>query len=473
MHIAFGSDGFRGVIGYRLTRDSVARIALAVAVYLREVAPESKGAVIPVGYDTRFMSGDIAKYVARVLASEGFKPILAHAPCPSPYLAFAVRHLEQPLGVMVTASHNPYLYGGIKLKGAHGGSLFARDYELVEQLANMVDPSTVKHIKLVDNDASIEIFDLTKEYKRAVLDAADLESNSSQKLVVDYMHGAAAGIYGDILGDTCDVNTTLRADPDPLFAETKPEPMPQLLNELGLRVAHDGHNTFGLAFDGDGDRLAVVDEEGCFLGPHETFSLLLEHLIKIQGRRGPVVTAVSLSGMAERVAKAHGAEVIEVPVGFKHVSQAMVEHEAIIGGEESGGTALGHHLPERDGLLMALTILAARQATGKTIHELVAELHANYGHPVFIRRDIALKSGDSVADITTRVRELASLKELAGEGIVGLNHRDGMKLKTAQGWVLVRPSGTEPLLRVYGEGESTEQAEAYIDAVIAAMGISG
>ncbi len=249
--------------------------------------------------------------------------------------------------------------------------------------------------------------------------------------------------------------------------------MPKLLSELALRVAHDGHNTIGLAFDGDGDRLAVVDEEGCFLGPHETFSLLLEHLIKVQGRKGAVVTAVSLSAMGERVAKAHGCEVIETPVGFKHVSQAMVEHEAIIGGEESGGTALGHHLPERDGLLMALTILAAVQATGKTVHQLVAKFHEEYGHPVFIRRDVALSSGGSTADITNRVRELASLEELAGEGIVGLNHRDGMKLKTEQGWVLVRPSGTEPLLRVYAEGESAEQAESYANAVLEAMGISG
>jgi phosphomannomutase len=473
MHIAFGSDGFRGVIGHQLTRDSVARIALAAAVYLREIVPERKDIVVPVGYDTRFMSRDVAGYVARVLAGEGYKPVLAQAPCPSPYLAFAVHHLKQPLGVMVTASHNPYLYGGIKLKGAHGGSLFTRDSELVEQLANMVDPATVEHIKLVDSATSVESFDLTKEYKHAVLEAAGLVGNLSQKLVIDYMHGAAAGIYGDILGEVCDVNTTLRADPDPLFAGAKPEPMPKLLSELALRVAHDGHNTIGLAFDGDGDRLAVVDEEGCFLGPHETFSLLLEHLIKVQGRKGAVVTAVSLSGMGERVAKAHGCEVIESPVGFKYVSQAMVEHEAIIGGEESGGTALGHHLPERDGLLMALTLLAAKQAAGKTIHELVAELYATYGHPVFIRRDIALTSGESAADITNRVRELASLEELAGEKITGLNHRDGMKLKTAQGWVLVRPSGTEPLLRVYGEGESAEQAEAYIGAVLEALGING
>ncbi len=194
MQIAFGSDGFRGVIGHQLTRDNVARIALAAAVYLREIAPESKDIVIPVGYDTRFMSGDIARYVARVLTSEGYQPVLAHAPCPSPYLAFVVHNLKQPLGVMVTASHNPYLYNGIKFKGAHGGSLFARDYELVEQLANMVDPSKVERIKLVDSDTSIESFDLTKEYRCAVLEAAGLEGNSSQKLVIDYMHGAAAGI---------------------------------------------------------------------------------------------------------------------------------------------------------------------------------------------------------------------------------------------------------------------------------------
>ena len=471
MSIRFGSDGFRGIIGHGFTRDNIARIAKAVVAYLRELGPEDTGTRIPVGYDTRFLSKQAAYFACRVLEHCGHRPVLAHRPCPSPYLAFAVRHLNAPIGLQITASHNPPCYCGIKLKGRHGGSLFPGHADLVEQLANLTDISDLAGLRFLAGGPPVKTFNLDDDYRRAVLAAARWEGRPGRRIIVDFMHGVSAGIYREVLAECLDLDTALHTGSDPMFGGHKPEPQAGLLTELIQRITHDGRDPVGLAFDGDGDRLAVIDETGRYLAPHEIFCLLLEHLAPAADSEDMVITTVSFSGLVEKVAAAHGLLVLDVPVGFKHVSQEMVQNEAIMGGEESGGTGFGHHLPERDALLMALLLIQASEQTGATLHEMVEQLYRTYGRPVFQRRDIHLAADIDHDELVSRIRDLASLERVAGDLVQGLNHRDGMKLKTAAGWVLVRPSGTEPLLRVYSEGQTAAVAQAYAEAIIKELGL--
>lgn len=469
MQIAFGSDGFRGIIGHRLTGEAVTRITRGAIRFLEAHDAARPGTVIPVGYDTRFMARRFAARAALILAEARLKPRLAGAPCPSPYLAFAVSELRAPLGMQFTASHNPPLYGGVKLKGAHGGSLFPADADLVEALANEVD--TGAEVGAADLDADLPVLDVTKEYRKALLKAAGWKGDKQQPLIVDFMHGAAAGLYGSVLAEAFDVDEVLRAEPDPYFGGVKPEPVAGALDLLQERVPYEGGGAIGLAFDGDGDRLGVVDEQGRLLESHEVFCLLLEHLVKHHERRGPVVVTVSFSALTRRVAEACGCQVHEVPVGFKHVSQAMVELDAVMGGEESGGTGLGHFLPERDALLMALTLLHARRLAGVPLSEMVEQLYARYGRPVFIRRDVSLAVDTTREELEGRMQQLAAMDKLAGERVEDASTFDGVKLRTASGWVLTRLSGTEPLARVYAEGESEEQAGAYAEAALKKLGL--
>jgi phosphomannomutase len=479
--IEFGSDGFRGVIGDALTRESVAAITHGALQFARANAPELAVHTIPIGYDTRFLAREFAALAARIIATAGHKPVLARRACPSPYLSFATRHFGAQIGLQFTASHNPALYGGIKLKGQHGGSLLPEHVELVQHYANQATAEQRRDggSLVYGNKTELPSFDLEADYTKAVLAAGGWDGDHELPLIVDCMHGTGAGIYLDILRARFNVIEELRTAPDPLFGGSKPEPLPVNLKRCSEQVLIDLHGALGIAFDGDGDRLAVLDEHGKALATHEIFCLLLEHIVATRGlpqgspELGPpvVVASVSFSGLVERVARAHGLLVHEVPVGYKHISRAMLSMNAVMGGEESGGTGFGHYLPERDALLMALLLLHARRRAGMPLFEMVEDLYARYGRPVFLHVDHQLGPDFERRELQRRLREMAQASSLAGDKVTGLNHSDGMKLKTAAGWVLVRLSGTEPLLRVYAEAESEQQAQRYADAAIKLMGV--
>ncbi|MCH7472561.1 hypothetical protein IIA79_06380 [bacterium] len=471
MDISFGSDGFRGIIGQSFTLEAVARISLGAAKLARNEYTDADRPQIPIGYDTRFLSKPMAHFAAGLLAEEGFEPLLASRPCPSPYLAFATRHLDAPIGIQFTASHNPSIYNGIKLKGRHGGSLLPKDARMVQHYAREVDADRLGRVERNYEEGEAQTFDLEREYRRAVGEAAGWDGDPDLPIVVDFMHGSSAGVYRDVLAESFLLNTALRLDADPLFGGGRPEPLKENLGEMSQRVAFDGHGSVGLAFDGDGDRLAVIDEGGSLLASHEVFCLLLEHLVSSRGQSGVVVASVSFSGLVRRVAESLDCKVIEVPVGFKSVTEAMLEHQALIGGEETGGTGFGHYLPERDALLMALILLRARQEAKTTLREMVEKLYARFGRPAFLHRDIPLPPSLDASELPSRILELASLEKLAGDPIVSLGHIDGMKLRTKRGWVLARLSGTEPLLRIFAEAESEEQAAAYADAATKFLGL--
>lgn len=480
MGLSFGSDGFRGVIGHDLTREAVGRIILGVADYLRGRLPdEQRGPTVPIGHDTRFLARPFAKYASALLRREGFAPLLCARACPSPYLGFATHALKAPLGLQFTASHNPYVYGGLKLKGPQGGSMVPAEARQIEFYAEHVGLERLEGVPFLGGAKAERaqprengVLDMDRDYRAAVLSAAGGVEGPCPPLIVDYMNGAAAGIYRELLGQWFDVSGELRVDPDPLFGGGKPEPRPECLGELAEQVRLNGEAAIGLAFDGDGDRLVAVAETGRVLEQHEMFCLLIEYLVQHRGMSGAVVKTVSASLLIDRVARACGCDVIEVPVGFKHVSDAMLMYGAFIGGEESGGIGFGHYLPERDALLMALMLLKARQAAGAQLSEMVDDLYRRFARPAFVHRDIPLPAGLTSDELKRRLEDLVNLSILAGDSVESINHSDGMKLHTAAGWVLARASGTEHLARLYAEAPERSQAEEYIRVVAEWLGLN-
>ena len=466
MQIRFGSDGFRGIIGAEFTRHSVARIALGVADFLREAHPETISRPLPIGYDTRFESRMFARYCAAMLAGEGISSVIATRPCPSPYLSFVTREFDVPVGIQITASHNPPMYNGIKLKGAHGGSLLPDQVRRIEELATAVDAERIDSRSLDPRGDNAASFDLEQQYADAVRAASHSSGTSRMRLALDFMHGTGAGIYNDILSQSYTIAARLRSSPDPLFGGVKPEPVSANLAGLAKQVMYVGDGTIGLAFDGDGDRLGVIDEEGRWLETHEIFCLLLKAAVRISGP-GMVVRTVSFSSLVDKLAAELGCETIEVPVGYKNVSDAMLQSGAIIGGEESGGTGFGHYLPERDALLMALIFLGSIEESGQSVAQNVAELYRQFGEHHFVHRDVKLPQGSDPQQLRERVSALAGSSEIAGLPVRDVGLADGVKLITDAGWVLLRPSGTEPLLRVYSEAESVDLAELLANAALA------
>ncbi|MEZ5339487.1 MAG: hypothetical protein R3F46_14655 [bacterium] len=472
MPVSFGSDGYRGVIGHGMTAAHAVRILYGCVEWLRRHHPGCESRAIPIGYDTRFLSREFALLALDVLEARGQRCVIAGRACPSPYLSFATKQLEAPLGVQFTASHNPWNYSGIKLKGSFGGSMLPEDVAEIEKFANAFDDADLGDFRLGRQTAAPLEFNLEREYAAAIRQAAGWDGDPGRELAVDYLNGTAAGIYREILRQMFSPQNELRTGVDPLFGGDKPEPVEEKLNELSRIVAFDGRDSLGFAFDGDGDRLAVMDEQGRFLRTHEIFCLLLEHVVRTRGVTGIVVTSVSFSGLVERVARDLQCTVLDVPVGYKNVSKAMLEYNAIIGGEESGGTGFGHYLPERDALLMAVMLLHERVLRDKPVSELVDELYEKHGRPVYIRRDYALDADYDRDAYRDAIRNLSRLESLAGDEVESLNHRDGMKLRTAEGWALARISGTEPLLRLYCEAGSEERAEAYADELVNALDFS-
>lgn len=471
MPIEFGSDGWRGIIGQEFTLDSVARIAAAVCEWWPS---DSNVRSIWVGYDNRELSREAAIHTCRVIKSlkPELYPFLAFEPCPSPYIAWATHYFKRPIGIQITASHNPPTYNGVKLKGKHGGSLLASDVSKIEELANTValpdslpdakasfdkDPEDIQYemdMELKFGGASQE-YDEEKDEPYFAWDAT-----CGQSLIVDQMHGATK-IYMRVLENAHRITHRIRDSRDPTFGGSKPEPLEHLLPELIQRVKDASDGTVGIAFDGDGDRLAVVDETGTYLQSHEIFALLLDYLARNAYPGNKVVTTVSFSSLLGKIADSYGLETIEVPVGFKHVSEEMLKGGVLIGGEESGGAAFGHYLPERDALLMALTLLRAKGEAGVTLHEMLRGIYARFGRTEFVHEDVQLDA-ERAAELRTRIPSLMEVQTVAGESVVSNSDKDGVKLRTGEGWVLVRASGTEPLARFYAEASSKEIAQRMI-----------
>lgn len=451
--IAFGTDGWRAVIGDTFTFKNVRLVAHGYCDYLKEQGMGERGLVV--GFDTRFLSGRFAHEVARVAAANGIRVMLSDRFASTPSVSWAVRDLAAAGAVMVTASHNPPEYNGIKIKADYGGSALPEITRAVERhVATIIHAGRAPRV--IDYNAAvagggIRLFNPWTAYEKQLRTLLDLEriGHSRFRAVLDCMYGAGQGYVSKLLASSGLAVTEIRGEINPAFPGINPEPIPRNLAALVKAVRESGADV-GLALDGDGDRIGAVDGAGNFVDPHRIFALMLRYLVEDRGWSGAVARTFAVTRMVDKLAARYGLKLHSMPVGFKYVCELALREDILIGGEESGGIGIKNHIPERDGILCALMILEIMTVKGKSLAELVEELLAFVGPHYFNRVDLHLSQEGKEA-LLARLRSHPP-GEFAGIEVTGLDDLDGYKfLLGERGWILIRPSGTEPVVRIYAE----------------------
>jgi phosphomannomutase len=439
--IKFGTDGWRGIIADTFTFDNLRHVAQATADYFDTVHGSERA--IFIGHDVRFLSPHFAQTVAEVFAGNRFRVVLLDRPYPTPYVSFEVQRRGFVGGIVITASHNPPVFNGFKVKASFGGSA---PPNITSQIEARLGKTSVRQ-----SSGGIERCGPEDYYIRHLRSLVDWEriSKSGLKVVVDSMHGSGGTILEHLLRDTSCVVKTIRGNPDPLFGGVNPEPMMPQLEPLCDAVTKTGSD-IGLATDGDADRLGIVDETGQYVNTLLTLSLLLLHVYRNKGWRGAVARTYSQSLLIPRIVSKLGLQSYECPIGFKNIAELMLEHDILIGGEESGGIGLSKHLPERDGIFVNLLMLDLLAASGKTCRRLIQEMWQEFGEFHFDRRDlhVPIETGKAIVDGWRHYPP----KTFAGRRVVQVGALDGSKVFLEDdSWILFRQSGTEPVLRVYCE----------------------
>ncbi|MBI3548585.1 MAG: phosphoglucomutase/phosphomannomutase family protein [Elusimicrobia bacterium] len=453
LDIKFGTDGWRGVMARDFTFENVRRVSQAIAEYIKNLPPKARGlGKVIVGYDRRFQSDAFANEVARVMQGNGLKPVLLEETLPTPAVSWLTSK-EKAFGIMVTASHNPAAFNGIKIK-LDGRA--ATD-EVTKSVESYIDKSPAARNGPVEK----------KSYRKPYLEwlksrvATGPISNLKRPVVVDYLYGAATGLMEELIKNKKLI--TIHSAVDPLFGGLNPEPIEKNLGELIAKVKEE-KALIGIALDGDADRIGIIDDQGHYLSPCQVFPIITEYLITTKGIKGKVVQSVSMGYLAGRIAKAHNLPFEELPVGFKHVGEQIAKGQAVIGGEESGGYAWKGAQPERDGLMTALLMLEICHKLKKTPSQLLADIEKKYGKSCFTRIDFHLNK--AVPDKHVWVEKIKKRlpKKVLDTEIKQLLDIDGLKVILADdNWVLMRPSGTEPLLRTYAESESPKKTQALLE----------
>jgi alpha-D-glucose phosphate-specific phosphoglucomutase len=465
MTIKFGTDGWRAVISETFTFHNLRLVSQAIADLINEEEKNNPSVVI--GFDTRFLSDRYAAEVARVMAANGIQAWLSRADAPTPAISYAIVHKKATAGVMITASHNPPRYNGVKLKAHFGGSATKEQHKRVEyllerNLEQAVGPNMIG-FEAAEAQGLIHKFDPAWAYYEHLGTILDLDtlSRGELRVVCDGMYGSGRGVIGEVLSRGRTTVHNIRHEMNPGFGGIHPEPIEKHLGML-MSTIQAGHWDVGLATDGDADRIGAVDAKGNFVDPHRIFALILQYLIEQKGWTGRVVRTVSTTRMIDRIALKHGLTVIETPVGFSHIADLMMEGDVLMGGEESGGMSVKGHIPEGDGILMGLLLLEVIAASGKPLHKLVDQLLAEYGPAQYARTDMKLARPVEKAMLVEKLTGNAP-EEIAGISIESIQTTDGIKYYLTDGsWLLIRPSGTEPVLRVYAEAPSDKRVEALL-----------
>jgi len=451
LQIKFGTDGWRGVIAREFTFDNVSLVAQATMDYLHEQKLADRGLVI--GYDRRFLSRDFAERVAEIAAGNGIRVWLTDGYAPTPAVSWAVRERKAGGGVMITASHNPSQYNGFKVKEAFGGSARPSTTKVLEEMVarNQQQSRAVLGIPFAEalRQGKVELIQAAEGYCKQLASYVDLEliRKAAIPVVVDPMYGAGTGFLPQLLAGVVEIHNS----ENPAFGGQPPEPTEEHLTELAALVK-SGSYRLGLALDGDADRIGAVDETGEFFSSHRIFTVLLRHLFERKGLRGGVVKTVSTTRMVDLLCAKFGLELHETPIGFKHICELMLEHDILMGGEESGGLGVKGHIPERDGILMGLLLLEAMAMSGKGVRQLLDETMDEIGHFYYQRLDLPIEAA-------AKERLIAKLQgggitSIAARPVATENFKDGFKYIFAGGdWLLIRPSGTEPVLRLYSEAQ--------------------
>ncbi len=465
--IKFGTDGWRGVIADDFTFANVRIAVSAIANYVLAFEDPAKG--IFIGYDTRFGSPAFARTAAQVVAGAGIPVRLAPGVTPTPALSYAVRHSGAAGGIMITSSHNPFQWNGVKYKASYGGSGSPAIMAKIEQALG-------QPLRAAAQPAAIVEEDFTTPYVAAISRFANLDAiaGSGLRFAIDAMYGAGAGVLAGILRPLGVDLVEIRANHDPLFPGINPEPIEPHVRMLQDTVVAEKCHA-GLVTDGDADRLGAVDEHGNFVDPHKIFSILLRWLLERKGWTGGVTRAFNTTKMLDRIAAKHHQPLYEHGIGFKYVCDLMLERDILIGGEESGGIGIQRHLPERDGLLNCLLLANVMADEKKTIGQLVADLQQEYGEHQYGRIDLHIPDAVKNAAIT-RARTLQpGANDFAGMPVLHIETLDGIKFyldnpeaktkpNAAETWLLMRASGTEPLMRIYCESVSKESVSKLLEA---------
>ncbi|HUP49313.1 MAG TPA: phosphoglucomutase/phosphomannomutase family protein [Thermoanaerobaculia bacterium] len=477
--ISFGTDGWRAVIADRFTFDNVRRVTAAIAVAGRRLEPPEKvdrNALI-VGYDRRFLSRDFAASAAEVLRDAGFQVLLSDQPSPSQTVSHAAWQRKVLGGMVITASHNPARYSGIKFKAWYGGSALPETYGAIAAALGQQERR---------GGGGISEENIVDPYIEAVREQLDLEKIRRGRLAIlhDPIHGVAAAIPSKILGldyvgatriirrSVEPIGATIvdgiRGDVNPSFGGVNPEPIPE--NLVASRdVMLSGEYDLAICNDGDADRLGILDERGNFVSPHKIISLLALYLVRERKMDGEIVKTFSTTRLIEKVARRLGATLHETPIGFKYVADLMLTRNILIGGEESGGIGFGHFLPERDGILSGMMVAEVVAHHGKPLSEIVEAMEAEFGELHYDRRDV-VRSMEACGRLIDRVRS-GELDQAFGPDVSGREEIDGVKMNFRDGsWILFRKSGTEPIIRIYSESPDAGRVQQMLDTAVRELG---
>jgi phosphomannomutase len=459
MAIKFGTDGWRAVIADEYTFENLKKIAKATAAAFDGHSKIKNGIVI--GYDTRFMSKEFAECSAEVFANHGIKVFLTDSFVTTPTVSLLSRDKQLAYGVMITSSHNPAIYNGFKLKDEYGGSMGTANLSKIEEILKNSDKFDfgTKTFEELHSSGIIEYVDgrgyFINTLKKKI--NTNIISDSGLKIVYDAMYGSGQGMMDSLIPIKA-----IRNEVNPTFGGNSPEPVKKNL-ELISEILKKGGYDIGIVTDGDADRIAILDENGNFVDAQKTFALLLKYLIEEKKSTGGVVRGFSSSELISRICSKYGLKLHTVKIGFKYISDLMINDDILIGAEESGGIGLKMHLPERDGIFNGMLFCEMMAVKKKKLSEMIAEMEKEYGKFYYNRIDKYLSSNELKDSL---IKKANNLTEIAGMKIIKIDTLDGCKLYFENGWLLVRASGTEPLLRLYCETENSDNTSVVLEDII-------
>lgn len=469
--IKFGTGGWRALIGEDFIKDNISIMAQAVANLMKEKKCSEKGFII--GYDRRFLSDKAAVWIAEVMAGNGIKVYFIDKVAPTPLVMFTVKYLLTEYGCAVTASHNPADYNGVKIFTKGGRDADEGVTRDIEESIGKVEFGAIAHMDYSQglNSGMIQEIDPFNEYIDTILGMIDVEAikNRKLKIALDPMYGVSKTCLQTILiTSRCEL-AVINDRHDTLFGGRLPSPGSHTLNHLRNIVVERGYD-IGIGTDGDADRLGIIDEKGDFIHPNNILALLYYYLLKYKGWKGSVVRNLATTHLLDKIAAGFGEECFEVPVGFKHISSMMEKKKALIGGESSGGLTIRGHISGKDGIFAASLLIELLSVTGKSLSALLEEINQAYGYFYMSECDLRFD-----ADTKARlVEKLFKRKEVPGLGfeIDHTSYRDGIKIYFKnEGWIVVRFSGTEPLLRIFAEMSNESDATAVSDGMKAFLGL--
>ncbi|HEX9983476.1 MAG TPA: phosphoglucomutase/phosphomannomutase family protein [Thermoanaerobaculia bacterium] len=451
--ITFGTDGWRAVIADGYTFENVRIVSDAIAVAARTLKPPADvdANTLIVGFDRRFLSSDFAAAVAERLRLAGFRALLSDRPTPSQTISYTAWKRKLLGGVVVTASHNPARYNGLKSKAWYGGSALP---EMYQAIVDALGSSETR------DGGSIETANILDDYIAAIGAQLDTAKIGALPILHDAVHGVASGIPGRLVSNV----TTIRGEVNPSFGGVNPEPIPENLGAAREAMQRGGY-ALAICNDGDADRLGILDERGTFVSPQKIIAMLALYLIREKKMSGELVKTFSTTRLIEKVARSLGVTLHETPIGFKYVADLMLARQILIGGEESGGIGFGHFLPERDGILSGLMVAEAVAHYGRPLSEIIAAMEEEFGALHYDRRDLN-RPMDANQRLIDRVKA-GELDDVFGPGFTTREEKDGVKMNYADGsWILFRKSGTEPIIRIYCESPDAERVQTMLERAV-------